>query len=354
MAGHWTYDTPDRATLFQGDLLSRSDRLKGLLAEVHPYFAEEHKYQYFMLLTQSCDLAIRGGKCKAPYLTIAAVREVTDLLLSKELQNATRGEAIGRVVSESSGDKLRDFLHRLVNNNNPNYFFLRADTSQGLGTDCCACLRVTVPLRVKHYDLLLEAKTGQLQEVFQAKLGWLVGNNYSRVGTPDWSDSKSDLKSLIDGLFLLVHVVEDRRLIRTLKLLKDKGEAPSEDRILELQKDPKTAVPRRSELFERAFESVWSREAGFADLCGVQAALRDPDALAEALKPGLTEVIRDAGCDIDADAVADRLARSNTLHEALGALVGSAWPSPTPPAKRSRFLGRLQNESDFTAALKEP
>jgi hypothetical protein len=42
-----------------------------------------------------------------------------------------------------------------------------------------------VALRVEHYDVCLSAKIAQLQDIFAAKIGWAVGNIYSRVGTPD-------------------------------------------------------------------------------------------------------------------------------------------------------------------------
>lgn len=355
MAAHWTYDIPNPDALFQGDLFRRSDELRALLTEVHPYFAKETKYQHFMLLTQSCDLVIRGGECKAAYLTIAAVRKLSDLLLSKELAKATRGRAIGRVVSKTSEARLREFLQRLVNNNDPNYFFLRADVSQGLGDDFCACLRVTVPLRTEHYELLLKSKTGQLQEVFQAKLGWLVGNNYSRVGTRDWSGAGRELKKLIDSFLLDVRVVEDRKLKRTLKILKEAGETPSDERIIELQDDPRTKVLSRSELFKRAFEAVWPDGAAFADKAHVKAALRDSDALANALKRGLEEGVEGETNGVKNHAeLADQLSKSEALHEALGELVDHAWPETTPPARRARFFGRLQNKDDYTEALKEP
>ncbi|MCB0218345.1 MAG: hypothetical protein KDH09_01505, partial [Chrysiogenetes bacterium] len=38
----------------------------------------------------------------------------------------------------------------------------------------------------EHYEKCLERRKLSLNDVFQAKLGWLVGNIYSRVGTEDW------------------------------------------------------------------------------------------------------------------------------------------------------------------------
>ena len=76
---HFTYKVaPDMQSLCQGDILKVTDGLKKILEEVHPYFLNE-QYKYFMVLTQSCDLVRRGGACKTPYITLAAVRAFDDL-----------------------------------------------------------------------------------------------------------------------------------------------------------------------------------------------------------------------------------------------------------------------------------
>jgi len=352
MEGHWTYSQPDKEVLFQGDILSRSERLRKLLEEVHPYFAKEQKYQHFMLLTQSCDLVRRGGgQCKAPYLTVAAIREVTDVLVAKEILNVTRGEAIGRVVSASSAERVREFLRRLVNNNDPNYFFLRADASQGLGANYCACLRVTVPLRIEHYDMLLEAKIGQLREVFQAKLGWLVGNNYSRVGTPDWNDSKPALDALVAELTDMLDVVEDRKLKQIVKVLKKDGIDPTEAGVRELHDDPRAEVRSRRQHLRAAFDTTWPEGAAFPDRGAVKASLGETEPLETALRDGLQGIVRD---DVDLDEAAVRLAKSDALRDALHSLVDRSWPEFSPPTSRKKFLGRFENAAGFSDALKEP
>ena len=286
-------------------------------------------------------------------MTIAAVRDLQDVLLSKELQNITDGKAIGRIVSASAAGRIRDFLSRLANNNDPNYFFLRADNSQGLTADCCACLRVTVPLRVEHYAVLLKAKTGQLKEVFQAKLGWLVGNNYSRVGTPDWAEAQAGLRAVIEAAVSSLIIVEDRKFARTVKIIRDAGEALSERRVMELQSDPRTTVLKRAELFVRALQSVWPDDVAFPEKQEVVEALGNPDALSAALRAGLNE-FRISGAELTADALAGQLATSAAFKQRLAEIVRTCWPKSSPPAKRSKFLGRLQNEPDFSEALKEP
>ena len=46
-----------------------------------------------------------------------------------------------------------------------------------------------------HYQKCLDSKFLELDQAFQAKLGWLVGQMYSRVGTTDWSPEELSSKT---------------------------------------------------------------------------------------------------------------------------------------------------------------
>jgi len=60
-------------------------------------------------------------------------------------------------------------------------------TGTKLVEDCCAILSLTIAVKSSvHYETCLKAKVLELDQAFQAKLGWLVGQLYSRVGTTDW------------------------------------------------------------------------------------------------------------------------------------------------------------------------
>jgi len=114
------------------------------------------------------------------------------------------------VVSEKGKDALLLFTDRLLDNNEPGYFYLHEDVSLGLSGHNCAFLALSVALRTCHYDLCFRAKVAQLKEPFQAKLGWLTGNMYSRVGTEEWDDNygvgkkREQSKDLVDDLFVFV------------------------------------------------------------------------------------------------------------------------------------------------------
>ncbi|MDM8568840.1 hypothetical protein QUF50_04900 [Thiotrichales bacterium HSG1] len=70
--------------------------------------------------------------------------------------------------------------------NDKNHFFLKAYPDKSLSKDSCTFLHLSIAIRAyQHYDLCLSAKIIELENNFQSKLGWLVGNLYSRVGTED-------------------------------------------------------------------------------------------------------------------------------------------------------------------------
>jgi hypothetical protein len=116
-----------------------------------------------------------------------------------------------------------EFFTRLINNNEPNYFYLEA--SGELTSDSVAFLRLSIALKADvHYDTCLNAKILQLTDMFQAKLGWLVGQLYSRVGTEDWEPSALQYKisDLLDDVAIWV----DNQKLRQLETELGKGSTP--------------------------------------------------------------------------------------------------------------------------------
>ncbi|MBQ8028179.1 MAG: hypothetical protein IJ262_02090 [Clostridia bacterium] len=191
---HFTYkENLDQSSLCQGDLLEITDELKDVLKEIHPYFLNE-QYKYFMVLTQSCDLVRRkNNKCKTPYITLAAVRSFDDFFESLLLKNKYAECINGLLFMDSKNwEKSYQLLERMYNNTEPDYFFLYKDGSLGLTNSMIASLKVSIALKSElHYDKCLSAKVLELSDEFKAKLGWLVGNIYSRVGTTDWESIKT-------------------------------------------------------------------------------------------------------------------------------------------------------------------
>lgn len=184
---HFTYCEPDRRLLRQGDILKKTPELLALIEKVHPHYANSD-YLYFQVLTQSCDLVVRDGACKTRYITLAAVRAL-DLVVQRAINEFADKETFqGKLVcSERHKLALTDLFQKLFNNNDTQHFFLQAAPEFGLEIDCCTQLHLSISIRAyEHFDLCLKAKILELRESFRAKLGWLVGNLYSRVGTEDY------------------------------------------------------------------------------------------------------------------------------------------------------------------------
>ena len=199
LALHFCYAEPKEylaGELAQGDVLRRTEELDRVLESVHPYFHRHSKNLFFMVLTQSCDLAVRNGDTgKAPYINIAPVRPL-DEVISREIENLQLNKIRSDLplLTNKSRAKLADFTRRLLNNNVPQYFYLESDGTE-LGQDCCAFLRLSIAIKSDlHYQACVEAKFLQLNDSFQAKLGSLVGQLYSRVGTKDWEARQLETK----------------------------------------------------------------------------------------------------------------------------------------------------------------
>ena len=199
MPQHWTYDdfTPDQ-DLHQGDILEPTEELRSVLTKVHPHFLDP-KYSAFLLITQSCDMAIRSGCVETNYLNIAVVRPL-ESVIHDFLSHVCR-PIIDQVYIKETKEKAHDLMERLFNQNEQTLglFYLHTDSTAGIDAPSVALLRIAVTLRVEHYEILKKARRGRLKPEFSNKLGWLIGNLYARIGTEDWhnDERKKDLEKLI-------------------------------------------------------------------------------------------------------------------------------------------------------------
>lgn len=205
---HFTYSgSLDKEHLKQGDILKKTDKLKKLLEQYHSYYASSEDYSHFQVLTQSCDLVRRGKKknCSSQYITLAAVRSL-DTVIKRIVEHYAdkRTNLNGDICcSDKHKDKLRSEIASLYNNQNKNYFFLKASPEDGLTSDKCTFLYLSIAIRAKeHYDLCLDGKLLELKENFRAKLGWMVGNLYSRVGTEDYVPNATSSQESFNELII--------------------------------------------------------------------------------------------------------------------------------------------------------
>lgn len=186
---HFTYKADaDMKSLCQGDVLNITEELAEVLRNDHPYFLNG-QYRYFMVLSQSCDLVRRDGKnCKTPYITLAAIRSY-DSFVEKTLVKEKFAENVSGLLlmDEKKKEKAYQLIERIYNNTEPEYFFLYKEDALDFPESMITYLKVSIALKSQeHYDKCLAAKKMELSDEFKAKLGWLVGNMYSRVGTADW------------------------------------------------------------------------------------------------------------------------------------------------------------------------
>ena len=185
---HFTYKAElNNETLEQGDLLKRTKELDDLLTKVHPYYLKT-SFRYFIVLTQSCDLVLRKGKCKTDYISLAAVIPF-DRIIEKEIE--TYQNEIERkycLCDIKKRNTMYQIVEKIFNNNHKDFFYLHEAATHDLQEPCCAYLRLSIAIRShEHYQMCLKAKFLELENDFRAKLGWLVGDLYSRVGTTDWA-----------------------------------------------------------------------------------------------------------------------------------------------------------------------
>jgi hypothetical protein len=184
---HFTYCAPEGNDLRQGDILLKTNAISEILKEVHPHYQKKDDYTHFIVLTQSCDLVRRDDKlCKAKYISIATIRPF-QLVLEREIaKHQDKFASDAGVCSVKFKSLLEQFVKRILNNNEPEYFYLEQEPIFQIYEPSCAFLRLSIALRADHYGCLFDARTLSLRDIFQAKLGWLIGNIYSRIGTEDW------------------------------------------------------------------------------------------------------------------------------------------------------------------------
>ncbi len=196
---HWTYvPFKTESSLEQGDFLEPSFELNSVLKDfpANPSF---ESINGFLVLTQSCDLVrAHNRKLKTQYISLAIVQPLMVVLPNMLQLECKRVSNENNFFLSSSKEKAHELLSRVLNQNErkQGLFFLHEDEALGLGVHSVAMLRASITLDARRYDVLQKARKGRLKPEFQAKLGWLVGNLYSRVGTADWADQDQGGKLL--------------------------------------------------------------------------------------------------------------------------------------------------------------
>lgn len=235
---HFTYnENPNKNSLCQGDVLNITEEIRGVLKEIHPYFLK-NEYKYFMVLTQSCDLVRRKkNKCRSDYITLAAVRSYDDFINRKASLFKIKEIRKLKLLEEPNDERFKQLIERLYNNNEPEHFFLAKEPEFNIYENMVAYLKVSIALKSgMHYDKCLKAKVLELNDEFKAKLGWLVGDMYSRVGTRDWMNEmeREEFLEMIKNDLKERFIISSKKKLNAIKGNIEKEEMEFKD-INELQ-----------------------------------------------------------------------------------------------------------------------
>jgi len=294
MPVHYIYREPNKTTLNQGDVLQKTAALIGHLDQYHKYYAGHADYKYFMVVTQTCDLVMRDGFCRSPYITIAAVRPLEEVMRREAAKYQTDWQREAGVIGKKAEDKLVLFLSSLLDNNQDGYFYLHQDIGLGIQQKCCAFLPLSVTLKIDHYRLCLDAKIAELSDIFQSKLGAMIGEMYSRVAAPEWNEHYPDnkvAKEVVAQLRKSFRTIDDEKIAEGVADLKSDGRwgnmSPIEirDYISRFK-----ITPRRDQVRQRAVEWFCGDDNRLIELlrARIQGALRNDPALGAAID-GLLE-----------------------------------------------------------------
>lgn len=173
----------DADSLRQGDILVRDDRLSDAIREAHQYYADAVGYNYFLVLTPSCELIRRNGKCSARYITLAAVRPL-EIVIEREIKKYNQSvKAPGKFLVREKRILAERFVERLLHNDEEGYLFLPSEFFPDR-TDRCGFLLLSIALRSTHYNSCLNSKFIQLSDIFAAQVGHLTSGLYGQIATP--------------------------------------------------------------------------------------------------------------------------------------------------------------------------
>jgi len=163
-------------------------------------------------------------------------------------------------VSSRVFDELVLFTESLLDNNESSYFYLHEDIDSSISGMNCAFLALSVALRIEHYDKCLAAKVAQLKEPFQAKLGWLVGSMYSRVGTQEWNEhygkdtARKAASELLHSVFVNIATQKISEGVKELEAVKALAQYSPQEIFDHIKRHK--IVPRTTQFSRRASDVI--------------------------------------------------------------------------------------------------
>ena len=211
-----------------------------------------------VVLTQTCDMV--RGRVKTDHVALAPAVPLSEVLSEKvaTLQTLKISKLAG-ICGKNQKGKLIEFLKKLLNNNEPHYFYLHEEHGFGLREPMCVFLRRPIVLSIEpNYSSLVDARELALNEEFRAKLGWLVGSIYSRVATQDWPEK--DIDAFIDNVLTDACGWEDfDRLNAAEKALNKTGTSIPTEKVALAKYIQGIHVPTKSEEILNSVRDVMKR-----------------------------------------------------------------------------------------------
>lgn len=235
-------DHSSELSLQQGDILRVDGQFGQYFGEFYPAIQpSDGKIEYVMVLTQSCDLVrVKKRKPKLSHVNVCLIRRLSSVikrLIKDEIKPTEMGGK--KILARDALDQLKDKLSKLLNNNDQKtHFFLPKKTP--FEDDMVAVLPLSFSFRVDHYDLLIENRVLGIKPEFQAKVGYTIGQLYSRIATPDlhdfdWDDKKirQHINQLLDNSNL--QQVPDSHYIDYIKKYADTDQVNVDELIQEYE-----------------------------------------------------------------------------------------------------------------------
>jgi len=209
---------PDKQSLYQGDIIFIDAAIRSNLKALCQ--GKIMKAEFAIVLTQSCDLVKRsefGNKCKAQLIHMGLLSIFDEYFIENLSKYCEKGlfEDKVRIIDQGNAQKLQNSLERLFNNNINDYFFIPEDNGQGLASHYIVDIRDQCLISFDFFEDIIRNKRCELEEIYRAKLGYMISQLFSRIGTKDWN--KQELENTIKVLISENSIILSKDKVRMAK-----------------------------------------------------------------------------------------------------------------------------------------
>ena len=179
---------------------------KKTLADFYPEITFD-KAEYCIVLNQSCDLVKTGArKPKITHVLLCLLEPIKPYIenintKSGVLEILSDGTSAEIVNKEVYYQKIWSEIKTLVDNNDSSLFFLELSV-RGREKLLIANLCKIFPVKIEHYEKLLNNATYKLKPEFANKMAWKLASFFGRIGTRDYDDAaKQRIAKRVISLF---------------------------------------------------------------------------------------------------------------------------------------------------------